>query len=138
MTRDLQTPPRVLAIIALMISALGLTYAGTVNTAGIEIVEVKNVGVSASDESKSVIQVKWKADAQSGTELKTFDVAIEVGYADGAVQKARNSVGGSARSARFELPTLHFTPGRPSAELKSFKASVTASITETATRQGSL
>ena len=133
MTRDLQTPPRVFAIIALMISALGLTHAGTVSTAGIEIVEVKNVGVSASDESKSVIQLKWKAD----TDAKTFDVAIEVGYADGAVQRARNSVSGSARSARFEVPTSHFTPGRPGAELKSFKASVTASITETATRQGS-
>ena len=137
MTRDLQTPPRVFAIIALMISALGLAYSGTLGLAGIEIEEVKNVGVSASDESKSVIQVKWKTDAQAGTDLKTFDVAIEMGYADGAVQRARNSVSGSARSARFEVPTSHFTPGRPGAELKSFKASVTASITETATRQGS-
>ena len=104
--------------------------------AAVEIVEVRAVGVSAAEESKSIIQVKWRADAQAGSEVKAFDVGIEVSYADGAVERRRTTAGASARSARFELPTLHFSAGRPGAELRSFKASVVVSFTETAFRQG--
>jgi len=102
----------------------------------VEIVEVKTVGVSAAEESRSIVQVRWRTDAQGGAEVKSFEVAIEVGYADGAIEKRKTTTAASTRSTRFEVPTLHFSAGRPGAELKTFRASVVVSFTETATRQG--
>jgi hypothetical protein len=103
----------------------------------VEIVEVKNVGLAAADQSKSIIQVKWSAAPQTGTSIKSFDVAIEVAYADGSSERAKTTVAGTARSARFELPTLHFSTGRPGAEMKTFKVNIAVSLTETASKQGS-
>ena len=104
----------------------------------IEIVEVKNVGISAANDAKSVIQVKWAAKLPPGSNVKSFDVSLEVQYADRTKEKIKNTVNGSASSARFEVPTLHVSPGRPAAELRTFEASVTANFSETATKQGSL
>src|SRR5438552_16903767 len=64
----------------------GLLRLQTPNGAtSVEIIEVKNLGVSAANESLSIIQVKWKA--QTGSD-KTFEVKLEVRYADGASDKA--------------------------------------------------
>jgi hypothetical protein len=102
----------------------------------IEITEVKNVGLSASNESKSVIQALWSVNAQPGRNIKSFDLTLEVSYADGAVEKFRSTVQGSERKTRFEVPTLHVSSGRPGAELRSFKANITANFSETASKQG--
>jgi hypothetical protein len=104
----------------------------------IEIVEVKNVGISAANDAKSVIQVRWAARFPPETSVKSFDVSLEVRYADQAKERVRVSVDGSASSARFEVPTLHLSPGRPAAEMRSFEASVTANASESATKQGNL
>ncbi|MEW6127311.1 MAG: hypothetical protein AB1757_09745 [Acidobacteriota bacterium] len=126
-----------LFIASLVLFIMTTTPAGSITFApGIEIIEVKNAGVSASDDAKSIIQVNWRAATQPGITIKSFEVNVEVTYADGAVEKTRTTVNGSARSARFEIPTVHFAAGKPAAELRGFKASIAASITETATKQG--
>jgi hypothetical protein len=102
----------------------------------VELTEVKNVGLSASNQSKSVIQALWSVNAQTGTNIKSFELNLEVIYADGAVEKFRSTAQGSERRTRFEVPTLHLSPGRPGAELKSFKTSITANFSETASKQG--
>jgi hypothetical protein len=107
-------------------------------TTRIEIVEVKTVGISAGDNTKSIIQIKWLAESQPGTAIKSFDVFLEVVYADGAIEKVKTNANGSARSARFELQTVHSAAGRAAAELRGFKASVTANTAETTTKTGSL
>lgn len=127
---------RLFCLVALTMSAPSFAAQGWTVPAAIEIVEVKMVGVSAAEESKSIIQVKWRAESQVGAEVKTFDVAIEVSYADGATERRRTTTGAAARSTRFEVPTLHFSQGRPASELRSFNASVVASFTEKATKQG--
>lgn len=104
----------------------------------IEILGVKNVGVSAADDAKSILQITWAVEAQSGATVKSFEVVLEVSYADGSTQKVRATVAGTARHARFEVPTVQQVAGRPAAELKQFKASVTANTSETTTRIGSL
>jgi hypothetical protein len=104
----------------------------------IEIVEVKTVGISAGDNTKSIIQIKWLAESQPGTSIKSFDVSLEVAYADGAIEKVKTTANGSARSTRFELLTVHLAAGRAAAELRTFKASITANTTETTTKTGSL
>jgi hypothetical protein len=102
----------------------------------IEITEVKNVGLSAINESKSVIQALWSVSAQPGRTIKSFELNLEVTYADGAVEKFKATVSGTERKTRFEVPTLHVSAGRPGAELRGFKAFITANFTETVSKQG--
>jgi hypothetical protein len=102
----------------------------------IDITEVKNVGLSANNESKSVIQALWSVNTQPGTTIKSFELNLEVTYADGAVEKFKSTAQGSERKTRFEVPTLHVSAGRPGAELKGFKTNITANFTETVSKQG--
>lgn len=127
-------------LILLAVTALAGTVAAQSagSSSSIDIVEVKNVGISAANDSKSVVQVKWAAKLPPGTNVKSFDVTLEVQYADRTKEKIKNTVSGSANTARFEVPTLHLSPGRPAAELRTFEATVTANFSETATKQGNL
>jgi hypothetical protein len=104
----------------------------------IEIVEVRNLGISAANDAKSVIQVEWAARLPPEATVKSFDVSLEVRYADRTSEKIKSTVSASTASARFEVPTIHLSPGRPGAEMRSFEASVTANFSETATKRGSL
>jgi hypothetical protein len=129
---------------ALLLIALALLFTSTAQTAArsltrasvVEITEVKNVGLSAGNDTKSIIQVGWSVNAQPNLSIKSLELVLEVTYADGVVEKFRSSASGSTRQARFEVPTLHVSIGRPGAELRSFKANITANFTETATKQG--
>lgn len=122
---------------ALVVSSSSSKSAPIDSSTGIEITEVRNLGLSAANAKKSVIEVRWTARAQPGQALKSFDLALEVIYADGATEKARTSVNGASRNARFEVPTLHTSPGIAAAEMKNFRINITASYTETASKQGS-
>src|SRR5436305_11107455 len=104
--------------------------------AQIEITEIKNVGVSAADETMSIIQVSWVAQSPPEVKIQNFDLQLEVAYADGAIERAMAKANGDARRNRFEIHTLHRAPGRPAAELKSFKISITVNGGETVTKQG--
>ncbi len=128
----------VLVLLAVAVSAATVATQSAGSFASIDIIEVKNVGLSAANDSKSVIQVKWAAKLPPGSNVKAFDVSLEVQYADRTKEKIKNTVNGSATSARFEVPTLHHSPGRPAAELRTFEATVTATFSETATKQGNL
>jgi hypothetical protein len=125
--------PAIFIIAALALEAGAAAFQTSVK---VDLVEVKNVGVSASNESNSIIQVRWNATAQPQTAIKSFDLNLEVTYADGAVERAKTSVDGKARSARFEVPTLHRAAGRNASEMKSFKINITATVLETFTKQG--
>jgi hypothetical protein len=128
----------VLILLAVAALAIQVTARPAGSSSIIDIVEVKNVGVSAANDSKSVIQVRWTAKLPPGSNVKSFDVSLEVQYADRTKEKIKSTVNGSATSARFEVPTLHISPGRPAAELRTFEATVTANFSETATKQGNL
>ena len=127
---------RLIASVIALLSLAPLFFTAKAQTAGVEIAEVKNVGVSAGNNAKSVIQVKWTAQNQSNVSIKSFDLVVEVAYADGGREKVQATANGSERSARFEVPTVHITPGRPAAELKQFTAQITANLSETTTKQG--
>jgi hypothetical protein len=127
----------IIAVLTVIVLNHQVTNAFTFATR-IEIAEVKNVGTSAGDNSKSIIQIKWLAEVQPGTTIKSFDIFLEVTYADGAIEKVKTTANGSARSVRFELLTVHLVAGRAAAELRGFKASVTANTAETTTKTGSL
>ena len=101
----------------------------------VEITEVKNVGVSAANETKSIIEIRWQTNFAPNTNVKYFELKLEVTYEDGAVVTAQSSVSGTTRSGRVEVPTTHTSLGRPPAAMKSFRASVTITFSETTTKQ---
>jgi len=102
----------------------------------IEITEIKNAGVSAARETHSIVQVSWTT--QGTPEASNFELFLEVTYADGFIEKAPAKAPGSARSNRFELPTVHRIGNQPAAEMKGFKVSITANFSETTTKRVSL
>lgn len=104
----------------------------------IQITEIKNAGVSAAKESNSIIQVSWAMQGAPDVKISTFELLLEVTYADGFVEKSPAKASGSARTTRFEVATLHRFPNQPAAEMKGFKVSVTANSSETTTKQISL
>ena len=96
------------------------------------------MGVSATNETQSIIQVSWNTQGAPDLKVESFELQLEAIYADGAVEKVQAKASGAARSSRFEVPTLHRAPGRPAAEMKSFKVSIRANYSETATKSVSL
>jgi hypothetical protein len=139
MKRDTKIPSKTAMLFALSLFFLmtAKTPAGSLPLASlVEIAEVKNVGLSAGNDSKSIIQAQWSVNAQPGTNIKSFELTLEVTYADGAIERFRVTASGADRKARFEVPTLHVSAGRPGAELRSFKTNITANFTETVTKQG--
>jgi hypothetical protein len=128
-------------IICLLLSMLPAAHGNTdaralVSAAQIEITEIKNVGVSAANETMSIIQVSWVTPGAAEIKIEHFDLQLEVTYADGDTERAAAKAEGRARRTRFEVHTLHRAPGRPAAELKSFKISITVNGGETITKQG--
>jgi len=119
----------------MLVLLLFLTALGKASVGQIEITEIKNMGVSALKETHSIIQVSWTA--QGAPELKhvSFELSLEVTYADGFIEHSQAKAPGSARTGRFEVPTLHRSGNQPAAEMKSFKASITANYSETTTKQ---
>lgn len=101
----------------------------------VEITDVKNIGVSASNQAKSIIEVRWQTKFAPNTNVKSFELKLEVTYADGSIVTTQSSVTGTARSGRVEVPTTNSSVGRPSSTIKSFRASVTTTFTETTTKQ---
>ena len=101
----------------------------------IEITEIKNLGASALKETHSIIQVSWTAAGSPELTHISFELSLEVTYADGFVEKSQSRAAGTARTNRFEVPTLHRSGSLPAAEIKSFKVVITATYSETTTRQ---
>ncbi|MBI3653497.1 MAG: hypothetical protein HY231_20905 [Acidobacteria bacterium] len=125
-----------LAVFILLAAAIKMQAQPFVSASLVDLTEVKNLGVSASNESKSILQMQWAVNAQPPLSIKSFDAVLEVAYADGTIERFKTSASSTDRKARFEVPTLHLVPGRLRAELRSFKAALTANFTETTIKQG--
>ena len=94
----------------------------------VEVTDVKEIGLSDSDETKSVIEIKWKVNPSLQPSHSVFNVTLEVTYADGAVLIFDEQAEKEARSAQIEVPSLHIYRGKKAAIIKEIKAFVTAEI----------
>ena len=94
----------------------------------VEVTDVKEIGLSDSDETKSVIEIKWKVNPSLQPSHSVFNVTLEVTYADGAVLIFDEHAEKEARSAQIEVPSLHIYRGKKAAIIKEIKAFVTAEI----------
>lgn len=91
----------------------------------VEVTDVKEIGLSDSDETKSVIEIKWKVNPTLQPNHSEFNVTLEVIYADGAVLIFDEQAESEARSAKIEVPALHIYRGKKPAIIKEIKAFVT-------------
>jgi hypothetical protein len=94
----------------------------------VEVTEVKDLGLSDSDETKSVIEVKWCINPTLQPSHSAFNVTLEITYADGAVLIFDKQVESSARSSQIEVPTLHIYRGKKPAIIKRTKAFVITEV----------
>lgn len=92
----------------------------------VEVVEVKDLGLSDRDESKSVIEVRWSVDPVQKEKIISFNLVLSITYANGTTVSERRSMEKNARSARVEVPSVKTFGGRASAFIKKIEAKVTA------------
>ena len=95
----------------------------------VEVIEVKDLGVSASDDSKSIIEVRWRVNPTLNA-VTSFNLTLSITYADGTTRDEAKKSDGKTVSARFEVPSVKVSKGKPPAFIKKMNAVVTAVIQE--------
>lgn len=115
---------RVLSLVLMIFLAFSRVFANV----PVEVTGVKEIGLSDSDETKSVIEIKWKVNPSLQPNHSVFNVTLEVVYADGAVLIFDEQAEKEARSAQIQVPALHIYRGKKAAIIKEVKAFVTAEI----------
>lgn len=96
----------------------------------VEVVEVRDLGLSDRDELKSVIEVRWSMDPAQKEKISSFNLLLSVTYADGTAVSEKRTVAKTSLSARVEVPSVKAIGGRPAAFIKKIDARVTAVISK--------
>lgn len=96
----------------------------------VEVVEVKDLGLSDRDESKSIIEVRWSVNSVQKEKIVSFNLVLSVVYADGTAINEKRKVEGTALSARVEVSSVKTFSGRPSAFIKKIDARVFAVLSK--------
>lgn len=107
------------------------TEAKTFMEVPVEVVQVKDLGISDHDESKSIIEVCWRTDEIQKEKITSFKLLLFVTYADGTTITEKRNIEKNANSTRVEVPSVKTFGGRPSAFIKKIDAKVTAIISKT-------
>lgn len=94
----------------------------------VEVTEIKNLGISDSDETKSVIEIKWQINPTLYPNHSDFNVSLEVIYANGMVLIVDEQSENSTRSVQIEVPTVNLRRGKSPAFIKQTKAFVTTEL----------
>lgn len=100
--------------------------AETTPDAPIEVIEIKDVGISAEDETKSVIEVRWKNNPTLNANINSFKLVLSVMYADGTTIIVTHYTDEESVSARIEVPSAKISKRNPPAFIKKLKAVVIA------------
>ncbi len=94
----------------------------------VEVTEIKNLGISDSDETKSVIEVQWQLNPALHPNHSDFNVSLEITYANGTILLVDERSENTARSAQIEIPTISLRRGKAPAFIKQIKALVTTEV----------
>ena len=116
-----------LSLIGLLLT-INQTKAFAKNDGSVPVVvtEVKDLGLSDRDESKSVIEVRWQTASVQTEKISAFNVILSITYADGTTISERRTIEKNALSAHIEIPSVKFFGGRNSAFIKLMNARVFA------------
>ncbi len=96
----------------------------------VEVIEVRDLGLSDRDELKSLIEVSWRIDPLKQEKIASFNLVLSVTYADGTAVTERRVVEKHALSAKVEVPSVKTIGRRPPAFIKNMSAKVTAVISK--------
>ncbi len=96
----------------------------------VEVVEVKDLGLSDRDESKSLIEVRWNAGAVQKEKVVSFNLTLYVTYADGTRIVEKRNFEKTIFSARIEVPSVKTFGGRSTAFIKKIEARISASVSK--------
>jgi hypothetical protein len=94
----------------------------------VAVVEVRDLGLSDRDESKSVIEVRWTATPIQKELIVWFNLTLSITYADGTTISKKQTIEKEALSAQIEVPSVKTFGGRPPAFIKKIDARVCAVI----------
>jgi hypothetical protein len=92
----------------------------------VEVVEVKDLGLSDRDELKSVIEVCWRVGSLDVENIASFNLILSATYADGTTIVVKRKIERNALSARIEIPSVNTFGSRPAAFIKRLNAKVSA------------
>lgn len=96
----------------------------------VEVVEVKDLGISDRDESKSLIEVRWRISEIQKEKIAAFNLILSVTYADGTIVTEKRKFEKNIFFARVEVPSVKPFGGRSSAFIKKMEAQVSATVFE--------
>ncbi len=96
----------------------------------VEVVGIRELGVSANDNTKTIIEVRWKNNPSLNASVRSFKVNIAITYADGTTINEVKKAESKATSQRFEVPTAKVSKNKPTAGIKKLNAIVLAVLPE--------
>ena len=94
----------------------------------VELVEVKDLGLSDRDESKSLIEVRWTVNPIYKDKIISFNLVLSITYAVGTTIHDKQSMDSTSLSAQIEVPSVKTIGGKATAFIKNIDARVTAVI----------
>lgn len=96
----------------------------------VEVVEVRDLGLSDRDESKSLIEVRWRVGQIQKEKIAAFNLVLFVSYADGTTVTEKRKFEKTVLSAQIEVPSVKSFGGRSPAFIKKTEARVSAAISK--------
>ena len=124
-----------LKILSLIILVLAFASQAKINAtetadSAVEVLEIKDLGISANDDSKSIIEVRWRVNPTLVANVASFNLVLSVTYADGTTTNIKRQTDGKSLSMRVEVSSVNISKGKPAAFIKKMNATVTAVIPE--------
>lgn len=115
----------ILAALTLILTAAPVR-ANTFADTPVEVVAIKDAGISDADESKSIIEVRWRTNPAINASASIFKLQLSVTYADGSTLMLTQNADGEAMYAQFEVPSARLSKRHPPALIKRISAVVIA------------
>lgn len=121
-----------LKILSLITLVLAFANQAVINAADapVEVLELKDLGISANDDSKSIIEVRWRVNPALVANVTSFNLVLSVTYADGTTINIKRQTKEKSLSMRVEVPSVNISKGRLPASIKKMNAIVTAVMPE--------
>lgn len=121
--------------LSLIILVLAFASQAKINAAettdfSVEVLEVKDLGISANDDSKSIIEVRWRINPALVANVASFNLVLSVTYADRTTTNIKRQTDGKSLSMRVEVSSVNISKGKSAAFIKKMNAVVTAVIPE--------
>jgi hypothetical protein len=96
----------------------------------VEVVGIKELGISANDKTKTIIEVRWENNSAFSTSVSSFKLNLSVTYTDGTTFNEAKKAESKATSERFEVPTAKVSKNKPAAGIKKMNAIALAVLPE--------